>query len=262
MSLPTLPVKVDKGSGTPLVLLHGLGNNSSSWQYVLEYLDATKWHIIALDLLGFGDAPKPRVNYTPTDHADAVIASLDALGLKKVVLAGHSMGSLVAVDVASRFPERVSQLILVGAPLYKEKPRSSKWRRFTRSEGMYFRIFEAMKNSPEVIQTGDDIMSGVLVKGMEVTKETWPAFKKSMEHTIMQFESYKQATQLAIPTIFIWGRFDYFVISRNIRTIKRLNKQHIYTKRTFSSHGLSKRHGKVIAKIINRLPISGYMLLS
>ena len=124
MSSPVLPVQLDKGSGTPLVLLHGLGNSHTSWEFVLEHLDYTKWRVITLDLLGFGDAPKPQVAYTPEDHADSVLATLDKLGIKKAVFAGHSMGCIIAISIAARFPERASHIVLLGAPLYKKCRRS------------------------------------------------------------------------------------------------------------------------------------------
>ena len=73
----TLPAKIDKGTGAPLVLLHGLGNNHTSWDYALKHIDLKKWRVIVPDLLGFGDAPKPDVDYTPKDHADAVVAATD-----------------------------------------------------------------------------------------------------------------------------------------------------------------------------------------
>ena len=68
MATHLLPVKVDRGNGPAVVLLHGLGNNHKSWSYVLEHLGSSV-RVIALDLLGFGDAPKPDVEYTPADHA-------------------------------------------------------------------------------------------------------------------------------------------------------------------------------------------------
>ncbi len=90
-----LPVKVDKGHGTPIVLLHGLGNNHTSWTFVSKHLDEAKSRVIALDLLGFGDAPKPQnCKYTPQDHAVAVIRTLDSLDIKRAVIAGHSMAVL------------------------------------------------------------------------------------------------------------------------------------------------------------------------
>ena len=86
---------------------------------MLEHIDYMKWRVLVPDLLGFGDAPKPDVDYTPRDHAEVVLATLDAHGIYSATLVGHSMGSLVALAIAHRYPGRVTSLVLLGAPLYK-----------------------------------------------------------------------------------------------------------------------------------------------
>ncbi len=251
----TLPVKIDKGTGTPLVLLHGLGNNHESWTYALEYIDYTKYRVIVPDLLGFGDAPKPKVAYTPKDHADAVVATLKALDIDSAVIAGHSMGSIVAVEVATHWPERVKKLALFGAPLYKRKPRNSLWRKVIRAEGLYFPLFEFVKNNPEPIQAGGQIADDFIpfVKGMEITEETWPAYRNSLENTIMQFESYKKVRELELPTLFVNGIFDFFIIRRNINDARRSNKRHVRIKKVLGPHELTPRQGRTVAKILGRL---------
>ncbi len=249
----TLPVKIDKGTGAPLVLLHGLGNNYKSWSYALEHIDYTKWRVIVLDLLGFGDAPKPDVHYAPKDHAGAIIATLDKLGIEKAVFAGHSMGCIVAIEIAHSWPERVERLALFGAPLYKAKPRNNWWRKLTRAEGLYFSLFEIVQNNPEAIQAGGKIADELVpfVKGMEITEETWPAYKKSLEHTIMQYESYKKAIELQVPTLFVNGLFDFFIIRRNSRDIRHANKRYVRVKRVLGPHELTPRQGRTVAKIID-----------
>lgn len=250
-----LPVKIDKGTGTPLVLLHGLGNNHKSWSYVLDHLDYTGWRVIALDLLGFGDALKPEVAYTPQDHADAVLATLDDLGIDTAVIAGHSMGCIVAIDIAHRYPKRVKHLALFGAPLYKQQPRGGWWRKLTRAEGRYFSLFEAVKKNPDAIQVGGKIADELVpfVKGMEITDETWPAYKKSLENTIMLHKSYQQATNLTVPTLFINGLLDFFIIRRNIQAIKKANKRQVRIRRVMGPHELTPRQGRTAARIIDRL---------
>lgn len=250
----TLPVAIDQGSGTPLILLHGLGNNHTSWDFVRRHLNGKKWRIIALDLLGFGDAPKPDSAYTPQDHADAVVATLDSLGIKTAVFAGHSMGCLVAIDIAHRYPERVQHLALFGAPLYKQAPRKSRLRKLTRAEGLYFSLFEVVKNNPDAVQAGGELAEELLpfVKGMEITEQTWPAYKKSLEHTIMQYDSYKQACTLTVPTLFVNGVFDFFIIRRNTKNIRAANRKYIRLKRSLGPHELTPRQGKVVARHINR----------
>lgn len=251
----TLPVKIDKGSGVPLILLHGLGNNHKSWSYVLEHLDFTKYRVIVLDLLGFGDAPKPNIAYTPRRHAEAVIATLDELGIDSAVFAGHSMGCLIAIDIAHAYPERVKRLALFGAPVYARKPKRSRWLKLTRKEGMYFTLFDVVSNNPNAVQAGGQIADELIpfVKGMEITSETWPAYKSSLEYTIMQFETYKKAMKLKQPTLFVNGLFDFFIIDRNIRGIRHGNKAHVSIKRVLGPHELTPRHGRVIAKIIHQL---------
>lgn len=254
----TLPVQLDKGSGTPLILLHGLGNNHISWDFVLEHLDYTKWRVIALDLLGFGDAPKPDLDYTPADHANAIMHTLSSLGIEKAVFAGHSMGCIIAIDIASRFPEKALQIILLGAPIYKQAPRGGRWQKITRSGGPYFAAFEAVKKNPDAVQAGGKIANDIVpfIKGMEITEATWPAYKMSLEHTIMQYTSYKQAMKLTVPTLFVNGMFDFFIIRRNIRALKRMNKKSITMKRTLGPHELTPRQGGVVARIINQLTIT------
>lgn len=250
-----LPIKLDKGSGAPLVLLHGLGNNYKSWSFVLEHIDYTKWRVIALDLLGFGDAPKPSVAYTPEDHANAVMATLDSLGIEKAVFAGHSMGCIVAIEIASRWPNRVERLALFGAPVYKAKPRRSLLQRFFRAERGYFSLFEVVKKNPEAVQAGGKVADELVpfIKGMEITEEVWPAYKKSLENTLMQFATYKKATTLRVPTLFVNGIFDFFIIRGNIRELRRANEQFVKVKQVLGPHELTPRQGRTVARILDRL---------
>ncbi len=255
MARHILPVKVDLGTGAPLVLLHGLGNNHNSWQFVLKHLDYTRWHAIAPDLLGFGDAPKPDdVDYTPDDHAEAVIATLDAMGIERAVFAGHSMGCLVALRIADRWPERTDGLLLLGAPLYARRPRGGRLRRMLRAEGLYFSLFEVVEQNPDAVQAGGDLAEDLLpfVKGMEITEETWPAFRASLEHTIMQFDSFRQAVRLTVPAVFVTGFLDMFVIRRNVVAAHRRNRRHTRLVRTLGPHELTPRQGRTVSRILDR----------
>lgn len=252
---PTLPTHTDKGDGYPLVLLHGLGNNHKSWEFVLGHLDYTKWRVITLDLLGFGDAPKPDIKYSPSDHADAVLKTLNSLGIKEAVIAGHSMGCIVAIEMATKKPELISNLVLFGAPLYRKQPSSNFWRRVTKAEGRYFSIFEMVQKHPDAVQAGGKIADEFVpfVKGMEITEETWPAYKRSLEHTIMQLGSFKKAKELKTPTIFVDGLLDFFIIRKNNRLVRSANKKFVKVEKVIGPHELTPRQGRVAAEVINKL---------
>lgn len=249
-----LPVRIDKGSGDPIVLLHGLGNNYKSWSFVIDKINYSKNRIIVIDLLGFGDAPKPAgIKYTPEDHAKAVIKTLDQLKVNNILLAGHSMGSIVAIEVAKHRPDIICRLVLFGAPIYKSMPkRSNLWSRITKPEGVYYKIFSIVKDNPEAVKAGGEIADELVpfVKGMEITSETWPAYKKSLQNTIMQFQTFRDVCQIKVPTLFVNGLFDFFIIRKNIREIARKNKQFIKLKTVLGPHELTPAQGKKVAKIL------------
>ncbi|MFA6961745.1 MAG: alpha/beta fold hydrolase [Opitutaceae bacterium] len=100
------------GAGNPpLVVLHGLLGSSRNWLTTGGDL-AARYHVLALDLRNHGKSPHGAEMDYPTMMAD-VLAWMDAQGLGKVALMGHSMGGKVAMLLACRHPERVERLIIV-----------------------------------------------------------------------------------------------------------------------------------------------------
>jgi pimeloyl-ACP methyl ester carboxylesterase len=102
----------EKGTGTPLVLIHGYTSSTYSWKDVFEPL-AKSFHVIAVDLKGFGFSGKPDGDYTRRAQAMLVTHLLDHLHIEKAWLCGNSMGGEVALNVALANPQRVGGLILV-----------------------------------------------------------------------------------------------------------------------------------------------------
>lgn len=248
-----LPVKVDHGDGDDaFVLLHGLGNNFESWTYVVDELKDSPHRIVAFDLLGFGDAPKPDVSYTPRDHANAVIATMDGLGLSNVILSGHSMGCIVAVEVAKQRPDLVRRLVLLGAPLYRRIPRRGPLGALTRAQSRYFSIFRFIRRNPDLTIGAADAADVLLprLKGMEITEETWPAFTKSLKNTIMQTESYRDARALEIRTELIYGVLDVFVIKKYLKRLARDNARYMSVQTMLGPHEITPLQGKRVAELL------------
>jgi len=96
---------------TPLVLMHGLSASVGFWEHQLPDL-ATDRRILALDLPGYGRSGRPDAPYTPPWFAGVIVDWLDALGLDRVVLVGHSMGGQIALTMALDHPDRVQALVL------------------------------------------------------------------------------------------------------------------------------------------------------
>lgn len=246
-----LPVKVDKGKGDIIVLLHGLGTNYKSWQYVLDNIDYTKNRIIALDLLGFGSAPKPDREYTLDDHVSAVLDTLSDLRIRKASLAGHSMGCNVAIGVAYARPDLVDRTVLLGAPLYKKPPRLGFRWRFWKAERAYGIIFKTLLKNPEVTIAAAKSLKVLapLVKGMQITEETWKAFRLSLHNTLVSKQSYQEALGLKVPALYIYGKLDIFVLKRTIRRVSRKNK-YASMKVVIGPHEITPLQGSSLADVI------------
>jgi pimeloyl-ACP methyl ester carboxylesterase len=100
------------GSGPPLLLLHGIASDSSTWRDVLPQL-AARHTVIAPDLLGHGASAKPMADYSLGAFASSARDLLLRLGHERATIVGHSLGGGIAMQFAYQFPERVERLVLV-----------------------------------------------------------------------------------------------------------------------------------------------------
>ncbi len=102
------------GSGPAILLIHGIGDNSTTWNTVQSTL-AQRFTVIAPDLLGHGKSDKPRADYSVAAYANGMRDLLSVLDIERVTVIGHSLGGGVAMQFAYQFPQLVERLILVGA---------------------------------------------------------------------------------------------------------------------------------------------------
>ncbi|MBO3747024.1 alpha/beta fold hydrolase [Streptosporangiaceae bacterium NEAU-GS5] len=96
--------------GRAMVLLHGLGDDERDWQSVFPAL-ADTYRVYALDLRGHGRSDHPG-DYSYELMREDVLGFLDAVGIERCVLVGHSMGGLVGILLAESAPHRLTHLIL------------------------------------------------------------------------------------------------------------------------------------------------------
>jgi pimeloyl-ACP methyl ester carboxylesterase len=102
------------GKGEPIILLHGYAQTSHMWCPVIEQLAATNT-VIAPDLRGFGQSAKPAAGYDKKTMARDVQALAASLGQKRVRIAGHDIGLMVAYAYAAQFPAEVDRIVLMDA---------------------------------------------------------------------------------------------------------------------------------------------------
>jgi pimeloyl-ACP methyl ester carboxylesterase len=105
---------VEAGSGPVVVLLHGLGGNTTNWAFNIAPL-AQKYRVVVPDQIGFGQSDKPLINYRIATYVDFLDAFLKELKIERASFVGNSMGGWVAASYALAHPEKVERLVLVDA---------------------------------------------------------------------------------------------------------------------------------------------------
>ena len=101
----------EHGKGSPLVLIAGLASDSQSWLPVIDKL-SKYFRVIIFDARGLGRSSKDNLDISIRSMADDCVKLMRHLKLSSVYLLGHSMGGMVAMDLAIRYPEMVDKLIL------------------------------------------------------------------------------------------------------------------------------------------------------
>jgi pimeloyl-ACP methyl ester carboxylesterase len=111
------------GQACPLLLLHGVGSRAESFQPLMRLLPASV-DAVAWNAPGYGASqPLPMPTPHPGDYAAALLKLLDALGMARIVLTGHSLGCLFAASFAAQHPSRVAALALLSPTLgYRVAP--------------------------------------------------------------------------------------------------------------------------------------------
>ena len=107
-----VPFFVERGSGsTALVFLHGIGGGKEIWQQQLDFFAGHGYRAVAWDMPGYG-ASHMLPHYSFATFAAALGKVLDQLAPARIVLVGHSMGGMIALEAAARYQHRLAGLVL------------------------------------------------------------------------------------------------------------------------------------------------------
>ncbi len=104
-----------RGDGPPLLLMHGLTANAAAFDGILQAGLSANFRVLSPDLRGRGLTTMPAFGYSMQDHAADILGMLDALGIQKIFMGGHSFGGLLSCYIAALYPERVEKLVILDA---------------------------------------------------------------------------------------------------------------------------------------------------
>lgn len=199
-----------EGQGAPLLILHGMGNNSQSWKKQLKGL-SKQFTVIAWDAPGYGKSSDPKVELKEfKQFADVLKGFIEKLNYESVSLLGHSMGSAIALDFCCRFPEMVDALIISdatrgAAALSNEENERRLINRLNNIETLApkelakLRVKELLspQPDPEILKEAERIYSQIRPMGF-----------RSVAYSLYHLNQMDILSSISVPTLVICGELD------------------------------------------------------
>ncbi len=240
------------GDGPVIVFLHGLGSSSANWAKLIPLLQA-HYRCISVDLIGFGESPKPTwYGYTMEEHLRSIHKTLDNMHLlQPYILVGHSLGSLLATRYASSYGQRISRLILLSPPVYA--PLHTIENRSARNRtSMYLRAYKFLRTHPRATPENMQRLGRILpqLKSLQLNTETWDPFIRSLEQCIENQTLLIDIRNVTAPIDIFYGIFDEVIVPYNIRQLPNIRDITLYPLRV--NHIIGKRYALAVAKILLR----------
>lgn len=229
-----------------VILVHGIGNNKKTWQELTSRMPKDV-RIVAIDLLGFGQSPKPDwAVYDAKTQARSIVTTLVKLRVfGKVVIVGHSLGSLVAIEVAKQFSPVVSKLILCSPPLYK--PEDKRNTDLFSGDKLLTQMYEKAIEHPKTFIKVTDLLTKYKItdKSFKVNESNIGTYMATLQSSIINQTALSDAQKLKIPILILQGKFDPLVISKNVKELADKNNI-IKIKSLTATHELSEKYFNLI----------------
>ncbi len=219
-----------------VIMLHGIGSSLEMWGTIAKKMPQDV-RVIGVDLLGFGASPKPDWNtYSVRTQADSLATTLFSMKIiGPVVLVGHSLGSLVAVEFARRYPLMTKSLVLVSPPLYQ--PDREPKRFDFKPEEVLRRMYDIMHDNPAATERVLRMAGkyNLVNKGFSAENVNVPAYLATLDAAIINQQSYHDIQKIKRPIHIITGRLDAIVLDETVKALT-ITRPNIQWKRVMGAH--------------------------
>ena len=213
------------GNGSKkIILLHGLTGSLNYWKRGLDSLSAS-YSLLLIDLLGFGGSPKPNSKYDLEEHLGAIEKAIIKEGFDSggAVVAGHSLGAILAIGLAAKRPEWFQGLAVIGLPVYNSKEaikrkfsKRSLWDGLTVDSRYKFVCFFHPLYMTEWFRP-ENVPKDVF---RDAAKHTWVSYYRTLDEIILNTNLTQLASQIKDKKIlFIHGEKDTAAPIENVEKL-------------------------------------------
>lgn len=226
------PVYTEKlgNAGPTIVMLHGWGRSLEALRPLGDLL-AQDYRVILLDLPGFGRSPLPHPasneggGWNTADYAERVAKVLTEMGITQCILVGHSFGGRVSLRLASKHPNLVTALVLIGSHgLKRELPLQKRWRT---------RVIKTLVSVAKSIDGAFGTRLFAHYLAPRVGSRDYNAagdLRRTFVKTVNEDQAGNVAT-IRAPTLLLWGEDDQETpldLARNFKRLLSNSELHVF----------------------------------
>lgn len=211
--------------GRTVFFIHGTASNNLVWEKQFKLLDKSGFRVISVDLRGHGSSKTKSGICTIDDHLNDLKETIDCIQITdKITFIGHSLGAVLALKFAERFPDMVDKLLLIGLPV--KIPRILclyyKWFlkrpfRFLKKKINYFKWLPFYKKFKNALMTDLNVL--------------WQIWKDSL-----YWDFIANLPKVTCPVFLSVGRFDYISLKGQVKKLHSLLPNSSYKVFKWSSH--------------------------
>jgi pimeloyl-ACP methyl ester carboxylesterase len=192
--------------GTPMLFIHSTPDDHRLWLFQTARFSA--WYrTIAVDLAGYGRSPAPQEGLTLADHADACWEAVDIVSDGPIIIHGNSVGSQVAMHMASARPGRVLAMIISGTGYPPPREPTARWKQRYEKEGLLPRreqivdhFAAAARTRPHLLYYADMLLE---LNNLSTAKAI-----VATNHALMNSPEEEFYRSLSVPTLIVSGTED------------------------------------------------------
>ncbi len=232
MTLAAYETGSDATGAPAVLLLHGLGHwTDGAWGRLVPQLDP-KLRYVAFDLPGFGASEKPDAPYDAAYFRRVTEDAVDALGLERFALVGHSLGGFIAADYAGAQPDRVTHLALIAPAGFSRTPRhlfygiAGALARglfvFAPSKRFIARVFARAVSDPSALDPAHVERAYELSQQLALRKAFAGVYAGALRAFAMRRKLHAAFARYAGPVMCAWGEHDRYISIDALREVQRV----------------------------------------
>jgi len=202
--------------GEPILFLHGYTDSWFSFSRLLPLLPS-RYHAFAVSQRGHGDSDRPACCYAIEDLVADAVAFLDAVGVERATLVGHSGGSFPARVVAETHPERVTRLLLIGSAVtpLKDVTRELQAAVHTLEDPVPAEFAREFQAANVHVPLPEAFFERAVAESLKLPARVW---KRALDG-LLAVDDAGDLGRITAPTLLIWGERDEFFSREEVEAL-------------------------------------------